>query len=149
MLIPDFLKDQTVMFVEDDDFAREELAKLLNKLFKKVILASNGLEGLEKYGRSKITNEKIDLILSDINMPIMNGLEMLEKIREIDSLVPLIFITARSESDNILKAIDLDVSSYIIKPIDMSLLIRKVTEVCEKTFFEKEILEKQKEKTSF
>ncbi len=145
MLIPDFLKDQTVMFVEDDDFAREELAKLLNKLFKKVILASNGLEGLEKYGRSKITNEKIDLILSDINMPIMNGLEMLEKIREIDSLVPLIFITARSESDNILKAIDLDVSSYIIKPIDMSLLIRKVTEVCEKTFFEKEILEKQKE----
>ena len=145
MLTPDFLKNQTVLFVEDEELARKELGKFLSRLFKNVILASNGLEGLEKFEKSKITNDKIDLIISDINMPIMNGLEMLAKIREFDPLIPLIFTTARSESDNILRAIDLNVSNYIIKPIDISLLIKKICEVCEKTFFEKELQEKQKE----
>lgn len=145
MFTPDFLKDQRVLFVEDEELAREKLAKLLSKLFKEVVLASNGLEGLEKYEKSKITNERIDLIISDINMPIMNGLEMLEKIREIDPIVPLIFTTARSETENILRAIDLNVSNYIIKPIDTSLLVRKITEVCEKKYFETELEDKQKE----
>lgn len=145
MLTPEFLKNQRVLFVEDEELAREKLAKLLSKLFKEVISASNGLEGLEKYEKSKITNEKIDLIISDINMPIMNGLEMLEKIREIDAIVPLIFTTARSESDNLLKAIDLNVSNYIMKPIDTMILIKKITEVCEKSYFETELQDKQKE----
>lgn len=145
MLTPDFLKNQRVLFVEDEELAREKLAKILSKLFKEVVLASNGLEGLEKYEKSKITNEKIDLIISDINMPIMNGLEMLEKIREIDTVIPLIFTTARSESDNLQKAIDLNVSNYIMKPIDTLILVKKITEVCEKSYFETELQEKQKE----
>jgi CheY-like chemotaxis protein len=145
MFTPDFLKNQRVLFVEDEELAREKLAKLLGKLFKEVILASNGLDGLEKYEKSKITNEKIDLIISDINMPIMNGLEMLEKIREIDSFIPLIFTTARSETDNLLRAIDLNVSNYIMKPIDTTVLVKKITEVCEKNFFETELQDKQKE----
>ncbi|MDD2894634.1 MAG: response regulator [Aliarcobacter sp.] len=145
MLTPDFLKNLRVLFVEDEELAREKLAKLLSKLFKEVILASNGLEGLEKYEKSKITDEKIDLIISDINMPIMSGLEMLEKIREIDTEIPLIFTTARGEADNLLKAIDLNVSNYIMKPIDTTLLVRKITEVCEKTFFETQLQDKQNE----
>ncbi|PUE66571.1 response regulator [Arcobacter caeni] len=145
MLTPDFLKNQRVLFIEDEELAREKLAKILSKLFKEVVLASNGLEGLEKYEKSKITNEKIDLIISDINMPIMNGLEMLEKIREIDTVIPLIFTTARSESDNLQKAIDLNVSNYIMKPIDTLILVKKITEVCEKSYFETELQEKQKE----
>lgn len=145
MFTPDFVKDLRVLFVEDEELAREKLAKLLNKLFKEVILASNGLEGLEKYQQSKATNEKIDLIISDINMPILNGLEMLERIRIIDPFVPLIFTTARSETDNLLRAIDLNVSNYIIKPIDTNVLVKKITEVCEKEYFEMELQEKQKE----
>lgn len=145
MLTPDFLKNLRVLFVEDEELAREKLAKLLSKLFKEVILASNGLEGLEKYEKSKITNEKIDLIISDINMPMMSGLEMLEKIREIDTVIPLIFTTARGEADNLLKAIELNVSNYIMKPIDTTLLVRKITEVCEKTFFETQLQDKQNE----
>lgn len=145
MFTPDFVKDLRVLFVEDEELAREKLAKLLNKLFKEVVLASNGLEGLEKYQKSKATNEKIDLIISDINMPILNGLEMLERIRVIDPFVPLIFTTARSETENLLKAIDLNVSNYIIKPIDTNILVKKITEVCEKEYFELELQDKQKE----
>ena len=145
MFTPDFLKNQKVLFVEDEDLAREKLGKLLSKLFGDVVLASNGFEGFEKYQKSRVTNQKIDLIISDINMPIMNGLEMLEKIREIDPFIPVILTTARNETQNILKAIDLNVSNYLIKPIDTSLLVRKITEVCEKKYFEIELQDKQKE----
>ena len=71
------------------------------------------------------SEEKIDLIISDINMPILwsrNG----RKIRELDSIVPLIYTTARSETENIIKAIDLNVSSYILKLIDTAILIKNV-----------------------
>lgn len=145
MFTPDFLKNQRVLFIEDEELAREKLAKLLSKLFKEVILASNGLEGLEKYEKSKITGEKIDLIISDINMPMMSGLEMLEKIREFDFNLPIIFTTARGEAENLLKAIDLNVSNYIMKPIDTTILIKKISEVCEKSFFETQLQDKQNE----
>ncbi len=143
MIDSEFLKNQTVLFVEDEELAREKLAKLLSKLFKTVILAINGEEGLKKFKESYDSDEKIDLIISDINMPIMNGLEMIERIREIDLNVPLIFTTARSETENIIKAIDLNVSSYIIKPIDTTLLIKKISDACEKQYIQSQLDEKQ------
>ena len=145
MFSQEFLKEQVVLFVEDEDLAREKLAKLLNKLFKEVIVASNGLEGLEKFQKAKESNHVIDLIISDINMPIMNGLDMLENIRKIDENIPLIFTTARSESENILRAVDLNVSNYIIKPIDTTILIKKISEICEKKYIKIKLEEKRKE----
>jgi YesN/AraC family two-component response regulator len=78
-------------------------------------------------------------------MPIMNGLEMLENIRKIDSEVPAIFVTARNETNNILKAIDLNVSNYIIKPIETDVLLGKIFDACEKKFIQKQLADKQKE----
>jgi PAS domain S-box-containing protein len=141
MFDKEYLKSQTILFVEDEDLAREKLSKILSKLFKNVITAANGLEGFEKFQNS----ETIDLILSDINMPIMDGLEMLEKIREIDPNVPLIFVTARTETDNLLKAIDLNVSNYIIKPLNTTLLIEKISLASEKKYIKKQLEEKQNE----
>jgi CheY-like chemotaxis protein len=141
----EYLRTQTVLFVEDEELARDVLAKILTKIFKKVITATNGQEGLDKFNNFKNTNEAIDLIISDINMPIMNGLEMLEDIRKIDSDVPVIFVTARNETSNILKAIDLNVANYVIKPIQTDVLLNKIFDACEKKFIQKQLDDKQKE----
>ena len=141
----EYLRTQTVLYVEDEELAREVLAKILSKLFKKVITATNGLEGLENFKKYKDTQEAIDLIISDINMPIMNGLDMLEDIRKIDADVPAIFVTARNEISNILKAIDLNVSNYVIKPIQTDILLGKIFDACEKKYIEKQLEDKQKE----
>ena len=141
----DFLKQQTVLFVEDEDLAREKLAKFLGKIFKRVIVAQNGLEGLEKFKISLDSSESVDLIVSDINMPLMSGLEMLENIRNSDNDIPVIFTTARNEIENILKAIDLNITGYILKPIDTITLMKKLAEVCEKKYFKLQLEEKQNE----
>ena len=140
-----YLKSQTVLFVEDEEVAREILAKVLSKMFKNVITASNGLEAYEKFERASLSSDKIDLIISDINMPIVNGLDMLENIRKIDNFVPAIFVTARSETSNILRAIDLNVTNYIIKPIQTDVLLKKIADACEKKFISNELNEKKEE----
>ena len=141
----EYLKSQSILFVEDEELARDLLAKILSKIFKKVYTASNGAEGLEKFKNSKSSNEKIDLIISDINMPIMDGLEMLEDIRKIDSSIPVIFVTARNETANLIKAIDLNVANYIIKPVQTDILIKKIADACEKKYITEKFNEKKEE----
>jgi len=145
----DFLSTISVLYVEDEDLAREKLCKLLTKLFKRVDTARNGKEGLDKFIEAKNSNSPYDLVISDINMPIMNGIVMLEKIRDIDIEVPFIFTTARSESENLLKAIALNANHYILKPIDLQDLIAKSQAVCEKDYFQRQLQEKQKEMENF
>ena len=141
----EYLKTQNVLFVEDEDLAREILAKLLSKMFKNVITASNGSEGFNKFKAATESSNKIDLIISDINMPIVNGLDMLENIRKIDKSVPVIFLTARNETNNILRAIDLNVTNYIIKPVQTNILIEKIADTCEKRIIQNKLKEKKEE----
>lgn len=146
MFNKEFLKNLTILYVEDEEIARKQLEKVLNRLFKKVIVAKNGLEGLQKYQEDKLLEDsQIDLILSDINMPQLNGIEMLEKIREKNDSIPIIFTTARSETEYLLKAISLNASYYALKPIDIEDVIEKIEKVCEKKYFEKLIAEKNSE----
>lgn len=141
----DFLKTLKILFVEDEELARKQLEKVLNRLFKEVIIAKNGLEGFQTYQEHRMNEEPFDLILSDINMPQMSGLEMLEKIREKDTDTPIIFTTARSEAEFLLKAISLGVVYYALKPIDIEDIVAKVEQVCEKRFYQKVIHDKTAE----
>ncbi len=126
-----------VLFVEDEDLAREKLGKFLKKRFEVVELCPNGLEGFFKFQESYNSNKKFDIILSDINMPKMDGLEMLEKIREIDGKVPCLLLTARTESENMMKAITLQVRDYILKPINLELITKKLNIICEEIQYKK------------
>jgi PAS domain S-box-containing protein len=124
----DFLKTLTVLYVEDDSHARTSLSSILVKLFKKVYITEDGAQGFEyfqKFGKD------IDVVVSDINMPNMTGMEMLEAIREIDSKVAFIFTTAHQENDFLLGAIRHGVYHYANKPVDIKEIVFKVQEACQ------------------
>ena len=111
-------KHFTLLYVEDDDVVRKELFEILDNFFFKVFVAKDGKEGLDLYKK-----EKIDIILSDINMPELNGIEMLNEIRKVDEEIPTVFCTAYSDNDFLLKSIKLNVHDYLIKPIDIRKLL--------------------------
>jgi len=115
----------TVLYVEDEETIRDVVVSVLSNVFKKMILATNGIEGLEKY---KIYKNEVDLILTDINMPKMNGLDMLDKIKEDNPFIPMVITTAHNDVDFLHRAIEVGVTGYVTKPID----IRKLLETIKK-----------------
>ncbi len=107
-----YTKNLTLLYVEDDLTSQRLTVELLKELFKKVIVANDGLEGLKQY-----KNNHIDLILTDQTMPRMNGFEMMEKIREEDPDIPILMLSAYTNAESFVKAIEAGVDAYIIKPI--------------------------------
>lgn len=109
-------KDITVLYVEDETGIRSSVEHCLNYIFN-VISAEDGQEGLEKF-----QSEKIDLIITDINMPVKDGLVMLEAIRKVSPNTPFI-VTSAYDSEHLNKMEELDVFKYIAKPFDMKELV--------------------------
>ncbi len=116
-----------VLYVEDNDIVRKDTVELLKEFFHQVETASNGEEGLEKFKKGKF-----DLIITDINMPKMNGIEMIKEIKKIDKRIPVIVITAFSDFKYLVECIKLGVYGYILKPIDINQLLEVLNTVLEK-----------------
>ena len=113
------LKNLTLLYIEDDSFIREKYLETFNILFKKTYEASNYNQAIDIFKK-----ESPDLLIIDIQLnegP--NGFDIVEKIREEDQLVPIIFLSAYSEVDYIFKAINNSVNGYIIKPLSLPKLI--------------------------
>jgi putative nucleotidyltransferase with HDIG domain len=106
-------KDLSVLYVEDDVALRSSVTLYLKKFFSKVTVASNGSQGLQSY-----QEHPYDIIITDIEMPYMNGIEMIKEIKRITSDQEVIIISAYSQSSYFLDAIRLGVNDYIIKPIN-------------------------------
>lgn len=109
-------KDYTILYVEDESIVRSNVEICLNYIFN-VIIAENGKVGLEKFN-----NEKIDLIITDINMPQKDGIAMLREIRDINPHIPCI-ITSAVDMDIVERIKSLGVSECIAKPFDMKDLL--------------------------
>lgn len=124
-----------VLLAEDESVAREILSFYLNTIFDEVVVAQDGLEGLEIYQKAANKKEKFDLVLTDIKMPNMNGIEMLEKIYSINPNQKFIIVSAYKDEEKLLKSIDLKVLAYFVKPLNvdniMKLLIKAKDEVLE------------------
>jgi DNA-binding response OmpR family regulator len=110
--------DVTLLYVEDDEIIRKQAIIYLEKLCKKVWGARDGLEALEIY-----EDHKPDIIISDIKMPRLNGLEMASKIRKTDKSTPIILATAFTDTDYLLKAVELQLIKYLVKPISSAKLL--------------------------
>lgn len=127
--IETYKKTLNILYIEDDKLISGKIKLILEKFFNTVIIASNGVEALELY-----KTNTIDLIISDINMPKMDGLQFLEELRKMNNEIPFIFVTARDEPDMMLKAIQLDINNYILKPIDLKNFLFIVDKAVEKQF---------------
>ncbi|MGP1450547.1 MAG: response regulator [Wolinella sp.] len=103
----------SILYVEDEENIRNVLTKILLRKFRDVIIARNGAEGIEQYEA-----HHPDIIITDIRMPEMNGLEMIEHIRAINPEVPVIITTAFTDAEYFIDAFHLGVNRFILKPID-------------------------------
>lgn len=128
-----YLKKTSVLYVEDDDNTREELEFFLQKKVNKLFVAKNGQEGFDFFEQNRP-----DLIITDIQMPVLNGIKMIQKIKEIDSNIPIIIITAFNDTDYLFEAIKLKVTSYLTKPLNLYSLSETLSTISKNINLEKE-----------
>jgi YesN/AraC family two-component response regulator len=110
----ELFKNVTLLYVEDDPMTLEEVSFFLERYVKKLIIAKNGEEGLDLF-----IKHNPDMVITDIQMPIKNGLKMAEEIFKINSSVPIAVTSAYSDGSYLMNAIELGIDKYIIKPINM------------------------------
>lgn len=114
-----------VLYAEDDTTLREASSKLFRHLFDQVTEVTNGQEAYEK-----IQNNHYDILITDINMPEMDGITLCQKVRAIKPTQPIIITSAHDESKYLINLIDAGVDKFILKPIDMKRLITAFGQVC-------------------
>lgn len=112
------LKRLTILLVEDDEELRDSLSQTLSIFFHKVIIAKNGIEALEV-----LVQNKIDMILTDYVMPLMDGEEFSRQVRVNYNQIPISIISNYSDKEKLIKLIDLELTSYLLKPISYEDLI--------------------------
>ena len=106
-------KNIKILYVEDDEIARENGVEYLENYFEHIYEASDALIALKLYEKYKP-----DIIITDIQMPKLNGLEFIQRIRQKDDKTQVIVISAFSDKDYLLKAIELKLVKYLIKPVN-------------------------------
>jgi len=114
----EYLKTLTVLYVEDEEDVREQFSQFLSRIAGTLIIAKNGLEGVKAYHA-----HNPDIIITDIQMPVMGGLGMTREIRGLNRSVPIIILTASDQGDDLIKFINLGVDRYATKPVDVTQLI--------------------------
>ena len=109
-----YLKKLSLLYVEDDLNTSEELEYFLQNKVKKLYIAKNGQEGLDLFEKYQP-----DLIITDIQMPIMTGIKMIKLIKQKNPNIPIIIITAFNDTDYLFEAIKLNVTNYLTKPLNL------------------------------
>ena len=133
-----------LLYVEDNEDARVSTLAILEEFFDDIIVSVDGLDGLQKF-----KDNQIDLVITDINMPKMNGLDMVKEIRAIDAEVSILVFSAYNESGYFIDSIKLGVEGYLLKPIDIEQFLGVLSKIIDKVkaIKNKELLEQYKEIT--
>jgi DNA-binding response OmpR family regulator len=103
----------TLLYAEDDLESRENYSIVLKEFFREIYQAENGKEALRLY-----REKQPDMLLLDISMPLLNGLDLVKTIRKDDPDIPIIILSAHSDREKLLQAVTLKLEAYLLKPID-------------------------------
>jgi len=109
----EILKEHTVLYAEDDQAVQASVVEYLSKYFKEVFVASDGEEAFKLY---KI--HKPNTLIFDIDMPKLDGLSLAKIIRELDKTIPIVMLTAFTDTEKLLKATELNLTKYLVKPVE-------------------------------
>ena len=127
------IKKIRVLYVEDNEETREELVYFFKNRVLELYVAKDGEEGLLLY-----KEKSPDLVISDIQMPRLDGISMSQKIKEHDENAKIILLTAFNDSEYLIKAIQLHIDNYAIKPLDMKILVEIMGKIAKNILLEKE-----------
>jgi len=130
----EFTKNLTLMYVEDDQYSREQTLSILELFFDKIVIAVDGQDALGKYKKNRI-----DFIITDINMPHINGLKLVEIIRKTNKTIPIIIVSAHGDTDYFLESIKFGVDGYLIKPIESEQFIYQISKNLHNLYLENQI----------
>ena len=120
----ELIKKLNILYVEDEIVLRDITSSSIESMVGTIIKASNGQEGLEKFACNKI-----DLIITDLSMPIMDGITMINEIRKNDAEIPIIITTAFEVQSKELQSLSkIDKCIYIMKPVDIMKLLQSIDE---------------------
>ena len=142
----DYLKSLTILYVEDEEMTREMFAMFLRRLVKNLVIATNGADGLKAF-----QEHTPDIVITDVNMPIMDGMTMAREIRNLDSgtQVPIIILTAHDEAKYLKSAIPLGMLEYLMKPVDSGTLVQLLCKSARELYARFVLQEHQKQLVQF
>lgn len=118
-----FLKNLTVLYVEDDAILASQTTALLNHYFRKVVYCENAEDGLRL-----LNAQPIHVVITDIGLPGISGLELCEEIRKTDRNIPIFITTMHDEKETLQKAVKLNLVDYLIKPVSISTIEKSLLE---------------------
>lgn len=132
-------KKLNILYVEDNIEVQTQTVKMLKSFFNSICVADNGKIGLELF-----LDNLYHIVITDIKMPIIDGLSLIESIRKTDKKIPIIVLSAHDDKDYFLKTINAGIDGYILKPYNLKQITETLTNIIEKYDFEnilKEIIE--------
>ena len=132
-------KTLSILYVEDDINIRDNYSIIFKQVFKSLDVCTDGQEGLESY-----ISGGYDIVITDINMPRMNGIDMIREIYKLNEEQIIIVTSAHDDANHLIQLIDLGIRKFLVKPIDASKLITILFRACKRIQETKELHEYQK-----
>lgn len=129
--IKELLRPYSVLYAEDDKAVQKSTVDYLNRYFRTVYIANNGKEALNLY-----KNMQPNILFLDIDIPYMDGLSVAQEVRQFDKDIPIVMLTAYTDTDKLLRATELKLCKYLVKPIDpleFKSTLRKLSEYFQKS----------------
>ena len=130
-----------VLYVEDEPITRSAVARMLKRRVEILYEAENGKEGLELFKQ-----HRPNIVISDIRMPVLDGIEMSKEIKLLDKNSKIILTTAHSDASILLDSIEVGVDKYILKPLDMDALYAAMDQCAATVMLERQIQQQNREK---
>ena len=126
-------KDMQVLYVEDDKASQTEMAEIFEYFFYRVDISVDGVDGVSKYKNYFEANDKhYDIVITDINMPKMNGIELSKAVFEKNPTQELVIISAHDESEYLIQLINMGVNNFLLKPIDYDKILEVLYRIVNK-----------------